>query len=181
MSATTKNMITEAFVRISDKKSIDKITVKDVVEECNITRQTFYYHFKDIIDVIEWLLQQHTQIMIDKTIHATSMKEAMVIMLSPIKERPEIINKLMNSKKREDTEKILMSAARFYLEEVMRRNGYFTQLKYSEADTALTFYASAIVGVIISNSRRPPSDTEELAEQLCRLIRGDMMPKDEFF
>ena len=58
MPVNMKNMIAEAFVKLSDEKAIDKITVKDVVEECNISRQSFYYHFQDILEVIEWSAEQ---------------------------------------------------------------------------------------------------------------------------
>ena len=53
MPVTTKDSIAAAFLDVASKKSIDKVTVKDVVEACGITRQTFYYHFRDMMDVIE--------------------------------------------------------------------------------------------------------------------------------
>ena len=54
MPANMKGMIADAFVSLSGEKPIDKITVKDLVEKCSISRQTFYYHFQDILEVIEW-------------------------------------------------------------------------------------------------------------------------------
>lgn len=56
MPVQVKPMIAEAFIRLSKQKNIDKITVKDLVEACGISRQTFYYHFQDILEVIEWSL-----------------------------------------------------------------------------------------------------------------------------
>ena len=58
MPVQVKPMIAEAFIRLSKQKNIDKITVKDLVEACGISRQTFYYHFQDILEVIEWSLDQ---------------------------------------------------------------------------------------------------------------------------
>lgn len=52
MPVDMKNIISEKFVSMASSKSIDKITVKALIEECDISRQTFYYHFKDIMDVI---------------------------------------------------------------------------------------------------------------------------------
>jgi AcrR family transcriptional regulator len=37
------------------QKPLDKITVIDIVTDCGVNRQTFYYHFQDIYDLIEWL------------------------------------------------------------------------------------------------------------------------------
>lgn len=53
MGAITKDAISDTFLEILQKKNIDKITVKDISEACGITRQTFYYHFHDIIEVVE--------------------------------------------------------------------------------------------------------------------------------
>ena len=53
MPVNVKNLIAETFVKLSDEKNIDKITVKDIVEACGISRQAFYYHFRDLLEVIE--------------------------------------------------------------------------------------------------------------------------------
>ena len=36
------------------KKPLTKITINDIAEDCGINRMTFYYHFKDIYDLVEW-------------------------------------------------------------------------------------------------------------------------------
>ena len=57
MPSDMKERIAGKFAELTLEKSVDKITVKDIVEACHITRQTFYYHFQDLIDVIDWSLQ----------------------------------------------------------------------------------------------------------------------------
>lgn len=56
MRQLTKRAIADSFCALLKERSIDKITVKDIVTECGINRQTFYYHFCDIYDLMEWLL-----------------------------------------------------------------------------------------------------------------------------
>ena len=51
MPADMKEMIAETYARMIRQGDIDKITVKALIEECHISRQTFYYHFQDIMDV----------------------------------------------------------------------------------------------------------------------------------
>ena len=53
MSSFTKKAIMEAFLRLIGKKALDKITVRDIVDECGINRNTFYYHFQDMYAVLE--------------------------------------------------------------------------------------------------------------------------------
>lgn len=58
MKELTKQLIAKTLHELLEKNSIEQITVKKIVEECGINRQTFYYHFCDIYDLIEWSLTQ---------------------------------------------------------------------------------------------------------------------------
>ena len=55
-STNTKQMLAEALISLSNKKDFSKITVSEIVDYCNINRKTFYYHFTDIYDLLEWHL-----------------------------------------------------------------------------------------------------------------------------
>ena len=58
MPVDMKQYIADAAERLIEEKRAKKLTVTDIVEECAITRQTFYYHFEDIPDLINWMLKQ---------------------------------------------------------------------------------------------------------------------------
>lgn len=55
-STNTKQMLTEALIALSNKKDFSKITISELVSYCEINRKTFYYHFTDIYDLLEWHL-----------------------------------------------------------------------------------------------------------------------------
>lgn len=57
MSITTKRALAESLKKLMGKRSFDKITVKDIVADCGVNRQTFYYHFHDIYDLVDWIFQ----------------------------------------------------------------------------------------------------------------------------
>ncbi len=61
MREDMKAVIADTFSQMLDKEDIDKITVTKLIAECHISRQTFYYHFKDIMDVLEWTFRRATQ------------------------------------------------------------------------------------------------------------------------
>ena len=54
-SITTKNAIAAGFRTLMEKKSFEKITISDITDECGLNRQTFYYHFKDKYDLLNWI------------------------------------------------------------------------------------------------------------------------------
>ena len=49
----TKNAIKESFLHLLDSRSFDKVTVKSIVEDCGLTRNTFYYYYEDTYDIFE--------------------------------------------------------------------------------------------------------------------------------
>ena len=61
MSLTTKRALAESLKKLLSKRGLDKITVKDIVEDCGVNRQTFYYHFHDIYDLTEWIIQDDAE------------------------------------------------------------------------------------------------------------------------
>ena len=58
MSTSTKESLAAALKQMMNVKPIGKITVKDLVEICGVNRQTFYYHFDDVYDLLEWVFEE---------------------------------------------------------------------------------------------------------------------------
>ena len=54
MANTTKQALEESLKHMLLKKPLDKITIRDITEDCGVSRMAFYYHFKDIYDLVEW-------------------------------------------------------------------------------------------------------------------------------
>ena len=60
-SQNTKIMLAEALISLLSNKPLAKITVSELVSLCNINRKTFYYHFTDIYDLLEWYLNNEVE------------------------------------------------------------------------------------------------------------------------
>ena len=58
MSQVTKRALEASLKSLLLQKPLSKITVTDITEDCGINRMTFYYHFKDIYDLVEWCCQE---------------------------------------------------------------------------------------------------------------------------
>ena len=52
MSQMTKRALVASLKDLLAEKPLDKITVTDLTEHCGVNRMTFYYHFKDIYDLV---------------------------------------------------------------------------------------------------------------------------------
>ena len=58
MSQITKRALEQSLKNLLLQKPITKITINDIAEDCGINRMTFYYHFKDIYDLVEWSCEE---------------------------------------------------------------------------------------------------------------------------
>ena len=58
MATSTKKALADALKKTMAVKPIDRITVNDLVETCGVSRQTFYYHFDDVYDLLEWVFEE---------------------------------------------------------------------------------------------------------------------------
>jgi len=66
MSNITKIAVAQSLKRMLLIKDLDKITISDITNDCGINRQTFYYHFKDIYDLLEWIFANEVVKKIEK-------------------------------------------------------------------------------------------------------------------
>lgn len=61
MSDITKRALEKSLKNMMLKKPVNKITINDIAEDCGVNRATFYYHFKDIYDLIEWSCEEDSR------------------------------------------------------------------------------------------------------------------------
>ena len=60
MKDLTKIALGESLRKLMAEKPLNKITISDITNECGCNRMTFYYHFHDIYELLEWALEQET-------------------------------------------------------------------------------------------------------------------------
>lgn len=63
---TAKEILAESFREVAETKSIDKITIRDIVDNCGYSPATFYRQFSDKYDLIAWDYVDRTTVIIDK-------------------------------------------------------------------------------------------------------------------
>lgn len=64
MANFTKKAIKDTFISLLKEKPFNQITVKDIVDECGVNRNTFYYHYEDINDLLESVITEETDVLI---------------------------------------------------------------------------------------------------------------------
>ena len=86
MSGFTKEIIIRTLFELLNEKPLAKITVKDIVERCGVNRNTFYYHFRDISDVVESALLREVDNAFEHPVEVDSMLECLEVLVNLIGE-----------------------------------------------------------------------------------------------
>lgn len=175
MPAEMKKVIAETFFAMAQKKDIDKITVTALIKECDISRQTFYYHFQDIVDVIEWIIHRETQQLIDSSLKAETPKMALRIFVASLNEKHEMVVRLMQSQKREQVERMVAEGIGIYFREVTRNTISQISMSPSDLDAMIDFYAFGITGLILKYCQQRNMDGEALVDQIFRIMPREVI------
>lgn len=149
MSAITEKAIKQSFLNLLDKKPLNKITVKDITDECGLTRNSFYYHFDDIPSLIESIIKEEIDILADEQTTIDSVEECFATIVEFCIKNKKMLLHIYNSVNRNIFEESLMKqceyAVKRYLENV------FGDKKINDYDKSLiiTYLKCVAFGVVI--------------------------------
>lgn len=172
----TKQAIASAAHDLMTRKSLDKITVKDIVAECHITRQTFYYHFKDILDLFEWGIKQEMDQHLKQSQACESIEEAMLTYMRTIdsSDRRQLMIKIFKSRYRDAFHVFMIREIKHYFMEVCRQKKLLGDLPIKEVGFLMDFYSGALVSLHEQWIRDENMDVEEGIRLAIRVMRGEL-------
>ena len=174
MPVDMKLLIAETFGKLAQRGNIDKITVKALIEECHISRQTFYYHFQDIMDVLEWSVLRQTQALLEQSLAEKDLHSALQIFISFTVQQFPLLQKLMNSQRRPMFEKLMTGALETYLTELMQHHRRDVSVNPIDRDVLLQYNVCGLAGTLLAFCGRPDLDQDRLARQLEKILYGEL-------
>ena len=61
MASFTKKAIRDSFVKLLNEKSLSQITIRDIVDDCGVNRNTFYYYSQDLPQLVESIVDEDAE------------------------------------------------------------------------------------------------------------------------
>ena len=98
----------DSFIRLLEERPVKKISVKDIVEDCGINRNTFYYHFADIPSLAEEVVRGEMDSVVSTVVKLESLEECVETAVRHCKAHRNAIWHIYNSASREIYERYLM-------------------------------------------------------------------------
>ena len=172
-SLITKKAIAAGIKELTRRKSFDKITVSDIAEICGLNRQTFYYHFQDKYELVDWIFYNETIAIITNDLSYDNWDSKILQFLTKIKEEDYFyINTLKASVANEFKEYLFKVTVELLCSIIsgITANSNATE---EEVRFVAEFYAFGIVGVVISWAQHGMKETPGyITAQLKNLVYG---------
>lgn len=176
MSQLTKKAIVESTLALAEKYPLNKITVRDIVEACGITRNTFYYHFHDIYEVLEFAIEGAFE---QWKKHWEDDETALISLLDFCETHKRILVNLYKTVGGDALSVYARRQIREILQERLQMEA--AELKVSDSDVALIseFYEEALLGILFHWLRderlnRTPDAEREMAERIRVIFHGHL-------
>ncbi|MCI8994951.1 MAG: TetR family transcriptional regulator [Lachnospiraceae bacterium] len=179
MRQFTKMAIMESFIRLLNEKPLDKITVKEIVDDCGINRNTFYYHFEDIHALLVYILDAEAEKVIKEHASVESLEEGFIAAAHFALENKRAVYHIYYSVSREELERYLNSIVQEVMErlaEELTRDVPKERLVGEEdLRLVLQFYKNGMVGLTTEwLSHGMKEEPEPLIRRLGELLRGSL-------
>ena len=179
MSQTTKRALSASLKALLSQRCLDNITVKDIVEDCEVNRQTFYYHFQDIYDLLRWFLEHETS---EALRGADCWQDALRAAFRYVQDNHLAIYHVYRSSGRDHLDCHFFSLARAITASTLAESARDLPLPERELDFLADFYMYAIAGMMmgwLSDDMR--EEPEEIVGRLDRLLEGEFRRAAEKF
>ena len=175
MSQTTKRALEASLKKLLLQKPLNKITINDITEDCGVNRMTFYYHFKDIYDLVDWILVEDAAKVLEGRKTFDTWTEAFLDILNQIQDNKVLVLNVYRSVGREQVEQYLYKLLDPMLKDFADRECQDITVQDGDKQFVVDFYKYALVGVVLEWVRRDmKSDPAVIVERMGRMLQGDL-------
>lgn len=175
MSQVTKRALEQSLKNLLLKKPLTKITVSDITDDCGINRMTFYYHFKDIYDLVEWSFLEDAKRALDEKKTYDTWQQGLLQIFKAVQENKPFILNVYRCVHREQVEKYLQPLVDQLLLNVINEEAAGITVRDEDKQFIAQVYSYMFIGLMldwIKDDMR--EDPQQIVEKLSKLIKGSV-------
>ncbi|CCY59550.1 putative dihydroxyacetone kinase regulator [Clostridium sp. CAG:632] len=175
MSQVTKRALEQSLKNLLLKKPLTKITVTDIAEDCGINRMTFYYHFKDIYDLVEWSCLEDARKALEEKKTYDTWQQGFLQIFEKVKENKPFIMNVYRCVHQEQVERYLKPLVDQLLLGVINEEAVGMTVREEDKEFIAQVYSYVFVGLMLDWIEADmKGDPEQLVERLAKLLKGNI-------
>ena len=177
MSLATKKELAAALKKLMAAKPINKITVRELVAECGMNRNSFYYHFEDIYALFKWMVEAEAVEIVRQYDLMMNDHEVILFVLDYVESNQYLLTNAYNAIGRDGLKRFLYLDFISCLDNLValgvREQGVALDADYRQFICA--FYAEAIAGTLLDYITHPQARSrEKVVSYVERLLRSSL-------
>jgi probable dihydroxyacetone kinase regulator len=176
MTEMTRNLLSDSLKDLMLIKPLNKITVQEIVDRCTLNRRTFYYHFKDIYDLLEWMYKKEAIAELQKRATYNTWQEGFLNLFLYIQNNKKICLCAFHSLGREHLESFLYSVTYQLIQHVVDTQTGDLQVNEEHKNFLANFYTIAFLGIVIQWMQNGMKEQpQKITEALSITVHGSML------
>lgn len=170
---TTKMAIAFAFKELLSEKALDKITVQEIAEKCEMNRKTFYYHFHDVLELCEWICESDAEKALQEKPTYETWQEGYLTIFQMIRKDRSFILNIYRHMPREYLYRYLYKVTFRLLYDVLEEKAEGMLIREEDKKFIADFYKYGFVGLLLewidTGMKKEP---EKIVTRLNSLMEG---------
>ncbi|ABR46503.1 putative transcriptional regulator, TetR family [Alkaliphilus metalliredigens QYMF] len=175
MTQTTKKAMAASLKERLEKTTLQNITVKDIVKDCEINRQTFYYHFQDSFALMEWIFETEGTKAISNNKTYDTWERGFLQAFQYVEQNKMLVLNAYHSMGREHVERYLYSVVYRLLINVINEQAKGMNVPEDDKGFIAHFYKYVFVGLMLEWIHQGMKECpKDIVDRLSKLITGDI-------
>lgn len=176
MPNRTKCALEDSLKKLLLQKPLDKITINDLTSDCGISRMAFYYHFKDIYDLIEWSCEEDSRKAADGNTTYDTWEQGFLNIFHIVEENKPFILNVYRHVSQEQIIQYLYRVVYGLIINVVEECAQGMDVRQDDKRFIADFYKYAFVGMMLDWIRQDMKPSpEKMIFRLSSLIEGDII------
>ncbi len=173
MSQITKRALEQSLKKLLLKKPLTKITIQDITEDCGINRMTFYYHFKNIYDLVEWVCLEDARRALENRCDYDSWTQGLLQIFASVRENRAFVMNVYQCVHQEQLEKYLKPQVDSLVIEIINGESGSKTLHEEDKEFIARIYSHVFIGVMLDWIKEDMrSDPKQIVDRLGILMKG---------
>lgn len=174
-SLQTKKNLSSALKRQMEQKPLRKITVNDIIADCDLNRKTFYYHFEDIYALLKWTLEQDAFEVVRQFNLIFNAEDALRFVMDYVESNAHLLSCAYDSIGRDEMKRFFCDdftqITRNLIDQTEKENGL--QISEGFKRFICDFYTHALAGTLVDwfHTRHTPKEKQEMVKNLSFMFR----------
>ena len=178
MQQFTKKEIKLSMLRLLQSKPLDSIKVKNIIDDCSISRNTFYYHYDDIFDVLKEIFNEALEKVIETDASEFTWEDAFKKMAGSVLINKNIIYNIFSSKYFAEIEAYIVNAMGILIASKIREQCIAENHIISDENITIIsiFYKHAVTGTFIEWIQKGmKTDPEEFIKKIGKIFPQNIL------